>query len=85
MPDMTMCRGEIPLGENKSFKTSLTCPRRDQCYRYTATPDAFWQSWFADMPAGIDGKCDFFSDNSRSTEELGPLDGRMSAGKVPDG
>ena len=32
MPDITMCNNEV-------------CPIKDTCYRHTATPDEFWQSW----------------------------------------
>lgn len=41
MPDITMCNGE--RGED-------TCPIRDKCYRFTASPDPLWQSYFQVAP-----------------------------------
>lgn len=37
MPDITMCRG-------------TECPKKLQCYRFLATPDKYWQSWFTIVP-----------------------------------
>lgn len=37
MPDITMCKGE-------------GCPIREACYRYTAKPDKYLQSWFMKSP-----------------------------------
>ena len=37
MPDITMCRGD-------------KCPLKNKCYRYTATPSEYWQSWFLEVP-----------------------------------
>lgn len=49
MPDITMC-------ENKK------CPLRNKCYRATATPDPYWQSFCVFEYKG--GKCDNFWDNA---------------------
>lgn len=40
-PDITMC-----LGGRTAEKT---CPLREQCHRYKATPSE-WQSYFAEAP-----------------------------------
>ncbi len=37
MPDISMC-----VGGN--------CPKKDSCYRYTATPTPKWQSYFCKPP-----------------------------------
>lgn len=37
MTDYTMCPGE-------------SCHLKERCYRYTARPDPFWQSWFETPP-----------------------------------
>ena len=56
--DITMCEGR-------------DCPAKDRCYRHTATPDKYWQSWFSDPPydpktMGNDPitSCPYFWDNS---------------------
>jgi hypothetical protein len=46
MPDITMCPG-------------TNCPQREKCYRFTAKPDEYWQSYFIDPPIK-DGKCDLY-------------------------
>jgi hypothetical protein len=40
MPDITMCSGR-------------GCPKKDQCYRYKATPNQYWQSYFVEPPFGL--------------------------------
>ena len=50
MADITMC-------ENK------TCPLRNKCYRATAKPDPYWQSFC--VYKYKDGKCDYFWDNRK--------------------
>ena len=37
MPDIAMCKGK-------------DCPFKEKCYRYTATPDEFLQSYFTESP-----------------------------------
>jgi hypothetical protein len=49
MPDISMCKGG-------------SCPDKEQCYRYTATP-SHWQSYanFMDFPGnGKHKKCDYY-------------------------
>ena len=48
-PDITMCPG-------------TDCPLKETCYRYTAKPTQFSQSYFVDPPIK-DGECDYFWDN----------------------
>ena len=52
MPDITMCRGE-------------GCPLKETCYRYTAVPDEYWQSYFVEVPVK-DGECEYYWENSTS-------------------
>ena len=37
MPDITMCDGE-------------GCPKAVSCYRHTADPTPFYQTWFVEAP-----------------------------------
>jgi hypothetical protein len=46
MADMTLCKG-------------INCPMKEQCKRYTSTPDPLYQSYFTKSPIR-DGKCDMF-------------------------
>ena len=55
MPDISMCFG-------------AECPLKEQCYRFTAKPDEFRQSYFADPPIK-DGKCDYFWPNKKKEDE----------------
>jgi hypothetical protein len=45
-PDIAKC-----LGTN--------CPHKESCYRFTAKPSEYWQSYFTEPPIK-DGKCDFY-------------------------
>lgn len=47
MPDITMCEG-------------LECPLKESCYRYTATPNEFRQSYFLEIPLKEDGECEHY-------------------------
>jgi hypothetical protein len=47
MPDISMCKG-------------TNCPLRDNCYRYTATPSEFRQSWFTTPPVKSDNTCAWY-------------------------
>lgn len=47
MPDITMCWGE-------------GCPRRKECYRYTAKPSTHQQSYFVAPPIKDGGECEYF-------------------------
>lgn len=51
MPDITMCSGE-------------GCPAKDLCYRYTAKPNQYRQSYFIDPPYK-DDECDHFWGENR--------------------
>ena len=46
MPDITMCKG-------------TNCPKKNECYRFLATPSEYRQSYFIDPPYEKD-KCDEF-------------------------
>jgi hypothetical protein len=53
MPDITMCPG-------------TDCPQKEKCYRYTAKPCEYWQSYFMKPPIK-DGKCDlYWGENAES-------------------
>jgi len=45
MPDITMCDG-------------TGCPRKESCYRFTANPSEYLQSYFETPPVKEDGNCD---------------------------
>ena len=47
MPDITMCK-------------DIDCPIKDKCYRFTATPSEFRQSYFIDSPINKNGECEYF-------------------------
>jgi len=42
----------------------LTCPRKQQCYRYTAPKNDYRQAYFSQMPLEKDNSCEHFTDNS---------------------
>jgi len=46
MPDITMCPG-------------TNCPQKEKCYRFTAKPSEYMQSYFMEAPIK-DGKCDMY-------------------------
>lgn len=46
MPDITMCKGE-------------GCEIKSTCYRFTAKPSEFMQSYFAETP-NINGGCEYY-------------------------
>jgi len=46
MADITMCKGS-------------GCRARNHCYRFTATPHEYRQSWFVQTP-GSDKKCEYY-------------------------
>lgn len=51
MPDITMCGG-------------VGCPFKHKCYRYTATPDPYRQSYFVVSPYKYtNNTCDHFTPN----------------------
>jgi len=48
MPDIAMCEGK-------------DCPIKEACYRYTATPSEYRQSYFAEIPYNKEeDKCDHY-------------------------
>jgi hypothetical protein len=50
-PDISLCLG-------------TDCPQKETCYRFTAKPNEYWQSYFS-VPPIKDGKCDmYWGDNS---------------------
>lgn len=46
MSDITKCEG-------------TGCPHKENCYRFTATPHEFRQSYFVESPIK-DGKCEYY-------------------------
>jgi hypothetical protein len=46
MIDIAMCQSE-------------SCPKRERCYRFRATPDDLAQ-WYGQFQPGVDGECDGF-------------------------
>jgi hypothetical protein len=46
MADITMCPG-------------TNCPQKENCYRFTAKPSEYMQSYFMEAPIK-DGKCDMY-------------------------
>ena len=65
MPDITMCWGD-------------NCPIKETCYRYTATPSKWRQSYFAETPIKEDNTCDHFMEIwDKSKERM-----RISGSKV---
>lgn len=47
MPDITMCKNK-------------TCELRHDCFAFMAEPNPHRQSYFAEDPQPIDGRCDYF-------------------------
>lgn len=57
MPDISMCAGG-------------NCPKKQDCYRYTAKPSEFMQTYFCDPPYDAkEGTCEMFWDNSEYKEK----------------
>lgn len=60
MPDISMCPG-------------TNCPLREDCYRYQAKPDKYYQSYFTEVPYDDFHKdCDFYwkmEEKKKSEEE----------------
>jgi hypothetical protein len=44
--DITMCKG-------------TNCPQKETCYRFTATPNEYRQSYFTEAPIK-EGKCEMY-------------------------
>jgi len=48
MPDISLCDG-------------MKCPKKESCYRYTATPNEYRQSYFGAPPYDPHtGKCEYY-------------------------
>lgn len=60
MPDITMCNGI-------NSDTKIECPLRENCYRFTAKPNEFRQSYFITAPFEED-KCDHYWENQKLKE-----------------
>lgn len=57
MPDITMCKG-------------VHCQKRDSCYRFTATPSKYLQSYFAEPNVQeADGSCKYYLPEEQPTQE----------------
>ena len=55
MPDISMCANE-------------TCPKRNECYRFTATPNPYRQSYADFKPKPGASQCDNFTPNDTSVK-----------------
>jgi len=62
MPDITMCWGD-------------NCPIKETCYRYTANPSKWRQSYFAETPIKEDNTCDHFMEIWDKSKELMRISG----------
>lgn len=60
MPDITMCPGTVK---------ERSCPNKEQCYRYTAKPSEYLQSYFIDLPMNSNKECGHFWDNRPYTKK----------------
>jgi len=58
MADITKCMGR-------------NCPRKKNCYRYTATENPFRQAYFTETPYK-DGKCDKFMEIVEEPKKKSP-------------
>lgn len=70
MPDITCCTGRNNHCENSDDNsgTAGVCPQRDNCYRFTAEPNPYRQSYFVVAPFAtpeniVDNKCRYFISN----------------------
>ena len=51
MPDISMCSGN-------------NCKLKENCYRYLATPNPYWQSYFSNPSLEEDKSCKYFWNSS---------------------
>lgn len=58
MADISMCGGEMKVGDK-----TVICPKRDNCYRYTADADEHWQCWIGMEYDFVKEYCENFWDN----------------------
>lgn len=61
MVDICKCTGE-------------GCPRKENCYRYTAQSYEYLQSYFTTPPLKEDGTCDRFWEIDEKDNRLNPTD-----------
>jgi len=50
MADISMCKGD-------------NCKLKEKCYRFTATREEIWQSYFLKPPIDDEGNCEYYWDN----------------------
>ena len=65
MPDITMCKGSGAINPNLP---EVECKRKKQCWRFTAKPSEYSQSYFVGLPVHhVDElqNCSMFWDNSK--------------------
>lgn len=55
MPDISMCANQ-------------NCPKRNECYRYTATPNPLRQSYGDFLPKPGDDQCEYFWPNDTTVK-----------------
>jgi hypothetical protein len=57
MPDISMCKGAF-------------CPIYNKCYRFTATPSQYHQSYLTTSPYDLDKEeCEYFWDNGETKDD----------------
>ena len=56
MPDITMCKG-------------VGCEAKETCFRYTAKPNEYRQSYFVETP-DLNGGCEYYINHNKLTPEL---------------
>ena len=56
MPDISMC-------------SSNTCPLKESCYRFTATPSQFWQSYADFKYNEVTKECNHYWNNEQYKKE----------------
>lgn len=57
MPDITMCSGN-------------ECSKHRTCYRYTASPNVYRQSYFLIAPVDSAGNCMHYTKDNRTKNEI---------------
>lgn len=45
------------------------CPKKETCYRFTATPDTYWQAWFTATPTTENEECPYYYPKPREEGE----------------
>ena len=67
MADITKCDGT---------KGNKTCPLKDTCYRHTAKPNEFWQSYFVEIPLDFEKNVCQYYWNDQQYKQCIPLNSR---------